>query len=86
MSKKCLSGAFFKDPAKLEKQKYAYFETALTPNDRAIYNSMITGMAEIFSTARSNTERMRKVNRILFSFQVKVLNLSANNGMPETSR
>jgi hypothetical protein len=84
--KKCLSGAIFKVQVKLEGQKYAYFETARTPNDRAMYNSMITGMAEIFSTASSNTERRRKVNRILFSFQAKLLNLSANSGIPETSK
>jgi hypothetical protein len=47
---------------------------------------MITGMASIFRTANSNTERIRKVNRILFSFQAKLLNLRANNGMPETSK
>ena len=46
---------------------------------------MIIGIAVIFRVTNSNTERMRKVNLILFSFHLKFLNFRANISIGDTS-
>src|SRR5687767_1302737 len=55
-------------------------------NDNAMYKSMIKGMAATCKVARSNTERIKKVNRNLLSAQEKFLNLRANISIGDTNR
>ena len=61
-----------------------YFENARAPNDKPMYKSIIKGKAVSLNTINSNTDRIRKVNLILLSAQLKFLNFNAKISIRET--
>ena len=61
-----------------------YFENTRTPNEPAMYKSMIRGIAANCMLTSSNTESTRKVNLTLLSLQVKFLNFRAKSSKRET--
>ncbi len=63
-----------------------YFEYIRTPNESAMYESMIKGSAANCKNANNNTDSTRKVNLILLSAHEKVLNFRANSSILDTSK
>jgi hypothetical protein len=63
-----------------------YFEYIRTPNESAMYESMIKGSAAHCKNANNITDSTRKVNLILLSAQEKFLNFKANSSILETSK
>ena len=62
-----------------------YFVTSRTPNESAMYESMIKGSAAHCKMANNITDTTRNVNLILLSAHVKFLNFKAKSSILDTN-